>query len=231
MTIKPVFIAAAAVFGATTAFADGPTPPPVDPPVIVVPDPAHDWSGFYLGAFAGGATGDYRLESASGVGPSVDVDGAIIGLSAGYNIQNGSWVYGGVFDISTGPEGITSQGTTGPFWSCNTGDCNVTINSVATLRGRVGYAMNDSLVYASAGVAWADVDGGIFNSAQQGGGSATGWAAGLGFEQALNDQTSLNFEVLHIDVGDIPFGTGIGTEDFVGNGAFTTARIGVNFRF
>jgi len=223
-----------AVMASTTfGFAGAVDEPVVETAVVTPPPPvAVDWGGFFVGGFAGASQGTYMLSSASGDGPDVDVDGVIYGLQAGYNFQRNNLVYGIVADISNGPEGITPQfSPAGPFWFCNTGDCNADIETLATLRGRVGVVSGNALFYATAGVAHAQVSGGIFNSAQQGSGSATGWAASIGAEFAVSPRGSINAEIMHVDVGDIPFGTGVGTEAFVGEGSYSTVRIGYNLRF
>ena len=200
-------------------------------PVVETPASAYNWSGFYIGAHAGYAWGDYTLFSASGGGPNVDVDGFVGGATIGYNWQWDYLVLGIEADISNGPDGTTSQGTAGPVWSCITGDCNAEIEYFGTVRGRLGVAFDRWLVYGTAGYAYGEVEGGIENSAQQGGGSADGWAAGLGTEFGWTEHWSTKAEYLHVDLGDIPFGTGVGTEDFEGDGDFDVFRLRVNYRF
>lgn len=232
MSNKAAIGVLAILASAGSALAGNIIEPVIEAPILAPPPPAiHDWSGAFAGVFAGAARGTYTLASPSGDGPDVDVDGGIYGIQGGYNFQNNRMVYGIVADVSNGPEGITPQGTVGPFWSCNTGDCNADIETLVTVRGRVGFTSGSALFYATAGVAHAKVSGGIFNSAQQGSGSATGWAASLGAEIAVSPRGSINAEIMHVDVGDIPFGTGLGTEDFYGVGNFNTARIGFNFHF
>ena len=218
---------------ANAALANGILPAPQPVSVVVAP-PVYDWTGFYVGGFLGFASGDYTGFDANGRGPVVDVDGGIYGLALGYDFQNGNIVYGGVLDISNGPEGTQPVGTAGPAadsWNCFSGECNTTINTLVTLRGRVGYAVNNSLFFASAGAAWGDVDGGIFNSAQQGSGNATGWAASIGYEHAFSNSSSVSIEFMHVDLGDIPFGIGIAPNSFEGDGDFSTLRVGYNYRF
>jgi outer membrane immunogenic protein len=193
--------------------------------------PVHDWTGFYIGGILGYAWGDYTLFSASGRGPSVDVDGAVGGGTVGFNWQRNSWVFGIEADISSGPDGANPQGTGGPFWFCGTGDCNADIEYFGTVRARAGMTAQQWLFYVTGGYAYGHVEGGIFNSAQQGSGTAHGWTVGLGTEVAFSPNWSGKAEYLHVDLGDIPFGTGIGAEPFEGDGDFDVVRIGVNYRF
>ncbi len=192
------------------------------------PGNANNWDGPYLGITMGGAYGDYTLFSPSGLGPDVDVDDIVGGATIGINLSAGSGFLLGIeADISSGPDGVTSQGTAGPFWSCNSGACNADIEYFGTVRARLGFTSGNMLIFATGGYAYGDVEGGILNSAQQGSGSASGWAAGLGIEGAWS-QLSLKLEYLHVDLGDIPFGRGIGTEPFEGDGDFDVIRIGIN---
>ena len=202
---------------------------PVDP---VVDDIPYDWSGLYIGVHAGYADGDYTLFSASGRGPGVDVNGFAGGATIGYNWHVNQWVFGVEADISSGPDGTTAVGTVGPFWSCITGACNADIEYFGTLRARLGIANNNWLFYGTGGFAWGSVDGGIFNSAQQGGGNASGWAAGGGIEYAFNQNWTTKFEILHVDLGDIPFGVDdILNTPFEGDGDFNVFRFGINYKF
>ncbi len=193
------------------------------------------WDGAYAGAFLGYADGDYLqgVSSLGQVGVNVPVDGAVFGLRAGYNWQNGNTVYGIEGDVSNGPDGITPQGTAGPFWVCGSGDCNVDIEYLVTVRGRLGTTTpNGWLLYGTAGIAHGEVEGGIFNSNQQGGGSATGWAAGVGAERAFGGNKSFSIEYMHVDLGEIPFGTGLAiTDTFDGIGDFGVLKVGINFHF
>lgn len=135
-----------------------------------------DWTGVYIGAHGGKADGDYRLIQSDGFGPTVDVDGFVGGGTIGYNWQQDGIVFGVEADISTGLDGTTPQGTSVPggVVICGDGDCNTDVECFGTVRGRVGMANDRWLLYATGGFAWGEVEGGIFNSFQQGGGSAKG---------------------------------------------------------
>jgi outer membrane immunogenic protein len=194
--------------------------------------PAYDWNGGYIGLTAGYGFGDYLLNSASGNGPKVKVDNFVFGATAGYNFQpSSSWLLGVEADISSGVDGTRPVGTVGPFWSCNTGKCNVDVKYFGTLRGRVGITSDAFLLYGTGGLAYANYDGGIKNSAQQGSDSSLGWTLGAGVEYGINANLSAKLEYLHVDVGSLNFGTGIGTERFRGKGDFDVVRAGLNWQF
>ncbi|VAW25088.1 hypothetical protein MNBD_ALPHA11-779, partial [hydrothermal vent metagenome] len=131
-----------------------------------------------------------------------------------------------------GINGITAQGTNGPNLICNSGDCNVSINALATIRGRYGMVFGDgkTMAYGAAGLAVGAIDGGIFDSPQQGSSTAVGYTAGIGLSRMVTDRISIFGEVNYVDLGDIKFGTFFG-ETFLGDGDFATVSIGVDYRF
>jgi len=196
---------------------------------------AQDWTGSYFGASIGYGKGTYTqgVSALGQLGVDVSVKDAMFGIRGGYNMQSGNTVYGFDAEISTGIDGITPQGTLGPDWSCNTGDCNVDVKSLLTVRGRYGVLADPkTLIYGAAGIAAGRVSGGIFNSAQQGSSTAYGYTVGLGIEHQTSDRSTVFGEVNYVDLGTLDFGTGIAPADrFDGRGDFVTIKIGMNFRF
>ena len=78
------------------------------------------------------------------------------------------------------------------------------IDATAALRGRVGYAMDRTMVYAAAGLAWIDY------SIAQGDGATvsnsytdTGWTIGVGIEHAFTDRLVGRIDYRYSDFGDI----------------------------
>ena len=226
LALAGAFTAATIAGTAMAGNMEAPAPDPV--PVA----PVADWTGYYWGFVVGAGNGDYLQKSASGDGVNVNVDGALFGMRMIRHIQNGSRVYGYDAELSSGPDGITPQGTSGPFWSCNTGACNASIEALLTLRGRYGALIgSDTLAYGAAGIAAASINGGIFNSAQQGSSEEVGFTVGLGVEHSMKNDWNVFGELNYVDLGDIRFGTGVGTEPFKGAGDFTTLKVGFMRRF
>lgn len=139
----------------------------------------------------------------AGAGCSDDEGGVDAGVRIGYDRQFGSWVFGGVaewsyLDIS---DNVSAFSTTPASYQF-TRD----VNSVIGLRGRAGYSFGTMLPYATAGVAFADVDNGFrtTNTAnsftQSGGDDAKGYQLGGGAEWALSPRIRLGAEYLYTSV-------------------------------
>ena len=197
--------------------------------------PVADWSGPFVGGYLTFGQGSYLQGTESGLlGVDVDVDGFGGGLRYGQNWQKNAFVFGFDMSLQSGIDGITAQGTRGPNLFCGTGDCNVSINALATIRGRYGMVFGDgkTMAYGAYGLAIGAIDGGIFNARQQGSSTAAGYSAGIGLSRMVTDRISIFGDVSYVDLGDIEFGVGgVGNETFIGAGDFATVSIGVDYRF
>jgi hypothetical protein len=112
------------------------------------------WTGFYIGGNAGWGwtNGSGTFTTALRADPfTVKTNGFLGGAQLGYNWQTGPFVFGGEADF----QGTTASG------SLNAG-AGPTISPTAktpwfgTVRGRVGYAMDRVLLYATAGTVYGD---------------------------------------------------------------------------
>jgi outer membrane immunogenic protein len=203
MTMK-TFIASMTVTAAltTAAMAGGPTEPIPEPipapvPVAAPVDTGGEWGGAYVGAGLG--YGD--IGSSTG---TLDGTGALGGLQAGYRYDFGKAVIGGEieYDIANIDLGTTD------------GD---QLDSVARLKAMAGADLGRTLVYGTAGYAYAQ--------ATVGGASLddNGWFAGIGADYAISDRWSVGGEVLTHQF-----------DNFANSGAdldATTAKARVNFSF
>lgn len=225
--------------------------------------PVFTWAGLHIGLNAGGGIpieSGGRLEAGSGftspafdlAAPNRDRVGASFGAQIGYDWQEGSWVYGletdlnflgtrrastGVFPAPAafGPLGITGYGLTS--------DQNG--NYFASIRGRLGYALDRSLFYATAGVAaggWRGASNLVFYDAGPLGlffapvsqSSRLKYAVGAGVEHALSDHVSARLEYLYLNQQ-------LQNRVFDNNNSFQFAarqrseahvlRLGLNYRF
>lgn len=189
------------------------------------PAPVFNWTGAYIGITGGYGWGTTRWTNNAAVTTGdFGTDGGMIGGTIGYNWQaRGSNL---VFGIEGDWSWADISGTTTA--ACGTG-CTSTVNWLATVRGRVGYAHNNFLLFASGGVAFADINkfiGGAVNTSQ----TEVGWTVGAGVEAALNRSWSAKVEYLFVsfDASDVFFApTGI-ISNF---NDIHIVRAGLNYRF
>jgi outer membrane immunogenic protein len=177
---------------------------------------AYNWSGFYLGVHVGYGNGETKFIETDAdllaigfpASQTVDPDGFLGGVQAGWNYQIGSFVYGIEGDLSF--SGMDGRSTT----MVNIGGDDVAFTRsvdyswLATVTGRFGYAMDRWLVYGKGGVAFARAkyeDNVTVNGAPFGAGSGSkthvGWTAGAGVEYAFLDRWSAKLEYNYIDLG------------------------------
>ncbi|HEY0224059.1 MAG TPA: outer membrane beta-barrel protein, partial [Pseudolabrys sp.] len=180
---------------------------------------AVNWTGLYAGAHFGGALGktrahesDTEVEPGAGnwnaFGDTFDgkTSGVVGGMQAGYNWQWSSIVTGVEADL--GYLGFKGQGS-----SSLASDTLVsgTGGAYATVRGRLGYAWDRALLYATGGLIVADLgtsvnDNGfplatpgiIYTDKTK---FQAGWTVGGGVEYALAHGWSVKGEYLHFDLG------------------------------
>jgi opacity protein-like surface antigen len=195
------------------------------PPVAYV-EPS--WTGFYIGANAGGVWSRSDLHwttSSFGLLPGGAAEAAAIDTAAAGKIESSGFVGGGqvgfnyqtqwvVFGIEADFNGIGMSGsrTATAVPPVGVGEpIAETFNShyLATLRGRLGVAAGSWLVYGTGGAASERVDYedtiafpllGSRNAASSKY-IAAGFTAGGGVERMLTSNWSVKAEYLHIDLG------------------------------
>ena len=251
------------------------------PTYKVASTPVASWTGFYAGFHAGwGQTssdpGVASLSTTGYVSPvfatNLDLkgNGPLFGGQLGFNWQvNPRWVIGIEGDI-TGT-GLKSSATGTP--NCMAAFCGVIVpvpgasqqmerdfNWLASIRGRLGYSWETSMVYVTGGAAWANINYKA-NSADatwvcnSGAGGAAGcsypaafdstkvgWALGAGYETMITANWSFRAEYLFYRFGgttasadgspaaECAVATCSATYIFSGSDIHT-ARVGVNYRF
>ncbi|MCC5971647.1 MAG: outer membrane beta-barrel protein [Pararhodobacter sp.] len=142
-------IGTALALSTSAAMAGSMAAPIVEPPVYTpAPTVAHDWTGGYIGlsltygrsAHSGPAAGS--LPNATGLG-----GGGLIG----YNWQTGDLVFGG--EIAGGLARMSgSDECDNPAWTCRS-----RVGTVLSGRVRAGIAMDNTLLFATGGVASANI--------------------------------------------------------------------------
>ena len=207
------------------AQAAGPTEAAPEPAVSALGEPTtYDWTGPYVGAFASYSDGDakwlypYSLngQAATGLtGVSVEPDfsGYSGGALIGYNHQFRHFVLGIEGDIAVADiDGATS--CPNEAWSCE-----VDIDWMTSVRGRLGVPWKRALVYATGGAIAAGARqklvrvnsptdtrplGFTVQSDRQ---AQLGWTIGGGLELAVRDNVTLRAEGLYFDLGSHDYTT------------------------
>ncbi|MGL9623376.1 porin family protein [Bradyrhizobium sp. U531] len=167
---------------------------------------AYSWAGPYLGGNIGYEWGSVDNNPSK---PS----GFVGGVQAGYNFQNGPFVFGVEGDI----QAAGADDTFAPWKFSNPW--------FGTLRGRAGYAFNNVLFYGTAGLAFGELRAQTFGWSESH--TTAGWTIGAGAEVGLTPNWSAKLEYLYIDLSTTQFAiTG------VSNGySASVVRAGVNYRF
>jgi outer membrane immunogenic protein len=188
------------VAAATARAADLPRVPYTAPP----PYPTYSWVGPYVGLNLG-----YQSATATNAN---DLNGITGGLQGGYNWQFGTFVVGAETDL----QGSDADGRFAPWQFSNPW--------FGTLRGRVGYAMDSVMLYATFGLAYGG--GRIEMNGVRESNLHVGWAAGGGMEIGLTPNWSVKAEYLFVDLSDQRY-------VLFGNTGFESSilRLGVNYRF
>lgn len=198
----------------------GAAPPPA--PLAAAPQ-AKNWTGFYAGvnggvAFDGFTKGGKRLFK--------EDTGGLIGGTAGYNYQVNQFVVGveGDLDYSS------LNGKRAPFPGART---KATVNSLGTVRARVGFAADKALVYATGGYAGGNVKSSINDTANGIAGSDEDWRNGYvvggGIEYAFTNNISAKAEYNYSSLEEKSSFSGV---DAVRSGVnISTVKTGLNYHF
>jgi len=167
---------------------------------------AYSWIGPYLGANVG-----YEWGSVSN--SQTQPSGLAGGIAAGYNWQQGHFVFGGETDVSLS----AADATVAP----------VEFSSpwFGTLRGRGGLALGNVLIFGTAGLAYGDLRADTTGLTESH--TSVGWVAGAGVEVGFARHWSAKAEWLYLDFADRSF-----TITGANNGlSANLLRFGVDYHF
>lgn len=178
--------------------------------------PGGDWAGAYLGAHVGFVGAQFNNNVPAAPGPVGDAASPLGGIHAGYNWQDGRYVYGGEADVSFLDIDASSAG--GSFEE----------DMMATFRARGGYAFDRYLLYVTLGLALTNKE-----TTLTGTGSSerleAGVTTGIGLEMFYSGNWTARIEYLfaHVPkdtqtVGGVP--TNGGSDNHI-------ARIGVSYNY
>ena len=167
---------------------------------------SYSWAGPYLGGNLG-----YNWGSVSNnpTRPS----GFMGGVQIGYNVQSGPLVIGleGDLQLNGAENRFAGWKFENPWFG--------------TMRGRIGYAMNNILIYGTGGLAFGTLSG--ETATQRESHTAAGWTVGIGAEFGLTQNISAKIEYLYVDLSSSRFGiTGMPNAYSAG-----MVRVGLNYRF
>ncbi|HLH92411.1 MAG TPA: outer membrane beta-barrel protein [Xanthobacteraceae bacterium] len=247
-----------------------------DLPFKPLPASPADWTGFYAGVTAGAAWGSFDSRTSTSGGTNaggfylspaqaatvtaagtqrISPAGFEAGIEGGYNWQAGPFVLGVEADLealhlngAANSGGMPYPGAVlGVLGSQFVVSSYANGNWLLTVRPRVGYTVDNWLLYATGGLAVTHLNANLLfadslGSFESGNVSATktGYTVGAGVESRLSDRLSVKAEYLHVGFGNTAATiTGNTIVPFFPNQAFShsidlsadIARVGLNYRF
>jgi outer membrane immunogenic protein len=240
--------------------------------------PGYNWTGIYVGgnfgdsrghsaftgtsinnAFTNPISGAFDTETFAG---GEKLSGMFGGIQIGFNYQlRENWVLGIEADVDvasiTGSMGYCSTSTTFGTIGCTSGSSR--LSEIGTLRGRVGYAWDNWLVYGTGGWAWGEgsttasitcidvacpaATDPFTASPASSTVNLSGWVAGAGIEWAFLPNWSVRLEYLHLQFLDVAQNFTLNGVLLAGPTPFTittgsqsninidTVRVGLNYLF
>jgi opacity protein-like surface antigen len=211
---------------------------------------APTWTGYYLGVDGGGGWGDSNTltftDTVPGIGNpgSFDRYGGFGGIQAGYNRQGAlglgdSWVLGLETDFQAS-EINNRFSTISPYFGQTFFDAKQGIDYFGTVRGRIGYATGNMLIYGTGGLAYGNVItkihlnnlGSRVTDYLRDVGTETGYAVGGGVEYVFAPGWSAKLEYQYIDLGDQSL-SGVASNGEIDrtkvDNSFNTLRVGLNY--
>lgn len=197
--------------------------------------PLPSWTGCYVGVHVGGATGknDTYFPYSDN---STDPRGPLGGAQAGCDYQINSVVLGGIVDVSFGNIDDSAHYLVGPPIAVQipvTLETNV--KAFGTLRARLGYAMDNTLLYATGGAAMARIERDLStpNAGQSVSKTHTGWTIGGGVEHKFTENISVFGEYLYADFGKetYTYGPPLTPQSHVADLEMNIFKVGINYRF
>jgi outer membrane immunogenic protein len=229
--------ATVAALGASDAFADG---LPTHAAAPVYHAPASDcagakFGGTYIGVHAGRGTMTSTLTDFDNFVDRASVqrneNGYTVGGQIGHNWTRCNMVFGIEGDVSYIDFNSNVKYDRGAETVHRSAD------RLASVRTRTGVAVSDLFIYATGGIAFANIDT-SYSFTNVGSfkidGTRTGWVAGLGTEYAFSDHMRITGDVLHYDFGtrseQIKPAFGSQAFNFDDHHSLWVARIGLNFK-
>ena len=169
----------------------------VKAPVLKAPPAPFSWTGCYAGFHFGSLFAEKNWTGAAL--SSQEATDLALGAQLGCNYQVSTWVFGVQGDYSW----TNAEGTAVDMLSGLTDRSRV--KSLASVTGRLGYALDRWLPYVKAGGAWTHDNYDIFDPAGPFSSAASetrgGWTVGSGVEYAIANNVSIFVEYDWYDFG------------------------------
>lgn len=165
------------------------------------------WSGLFIGLQAGGLQGEAHQFRAPVAGPAInqtiDVDGGFIGGSIEYLWQSGNFIFGPQAELAgSDADGTTALGASNFFTS--------EIEWFGSAGVKAGLALDNLLLFGTAGFAFAGISSGQFNTFLARTWSDvevnTGYSVGGGLDLMLQDGWVLGAEYRYYDFDGTDYG-------------------------
>jgi outer membrane immunogenic protein len=217
-------------------------------PAIIAP--IYDWSGFYIGANAGGASSHECLTITNVAGGAIfptsegchNATGGLAGGQIGYRWQRANWVFG----VEAQGDWANLKGSNASLTALIPYTNQTKVDAIGLFTGQVGYAWNNVLLYAKGGAAVTDnkyssffsvsnafaAAGVPFNQASD---TRWGGAVGTGIEIGFAPNWSVAAEYDHLFMGNpnvtFPVSTiAVTRSDNISQGV-DMGTVRVNYRF
>jgi len=187
-----------------------------------------DWTGWYVGAQVGGGFGNASwTDPFSLVSDSLQPAGFLGGGQFGVNWSRNSWLLGAEADF------------TGTDLEASAAGASFRSHWLSLVTARVGYAVNQYLIYAKGGAAFANERNEVITAgglvAESATTTQTGWTVGGGLEYAIDRNWSGRLEYDFVDLpshGVVLVGPpAIGSRDASVDFTIHKVVVGINYRF
>ncbi len=206
----------------------------VPPSPLEMPIPlGHNWGGFYAGGFLGGAhalwTDDFYRNNNHGHA-ELPIDGFEGGAWVGYNMYlSPKWIAGAEADL-----GLSNASETTEVFDNDL--TYASVNHFGSLRGRLGYVMDNVMLYGTAGLAFANLTEDLQKGRNAGEQLVRdnmyhwGYTLGGGAEYAFTDRWVGRLEYLYSKYNQDSFRNADGQlAEF--NNQLHQVRVGVSYKF
>ena len=211
-----------------------------EPAPVVEAPAAFNWTGFYIGVHGGAAVGDFKYPVSASLGDTniggelkQDASGGFGGVQVGYNWQfNPNWVLGVEADIAASSYQGKISGNVGNNFGNINFEAGTEVEWFGTVRGRIGYAFDQVLLYGTGGYAWSDnrLSATLLGLTASDSQFHSGWVVGAGVEVMFAPKWSVKAEYLYKSLEGKTYFSGIAPLP-VGTINLNSVQVGVNYHF